>query len=365
MFKILNVETTKYIKSPSLLGYFLSPLIYFALIYVLIGPAVALTFTIFVQTLFMALFVYGTKIKDYSNDTMKKKMNNSKLSMWQVYLVQYFLSNIILVISLLIPLLVVVIKVESLSHFEANQYSIWSQYSNFSDDWLTWDSIAQENFINTYNNGIWGPSTNLLLFNSFQADNGVALFFNWVFALFVVNVSLYSFAHVLTTVLKDSSRYFSLSLSLFILIILFSSITTKDIVVLNNSDAYGRMIPVIKNKTLNSLKIINPFYWINQLLMNATIADWASGDFTFANEFEELPNIINPDLGGVSAPGIYQASYFNIFHIGTDVESIGTIDNLNRTAYFEMVELWQILALLSPILFSVTCISISIMQEVM
>ena len=333
MYRIFLVETKKYIKSPTLVGYFLIPILLYSLIFFLKDGAYALSFTIFTQILFISLFVYGNKIKDYHNDTMMKKINNSDVSLLQITIVQFLLANAILFISLTVPLVYSVISIDSLSYFTQNQYAFY-------------DTLGEDQTLSIMNQGL---PIDLLLFNSNSETR-----LQFLFALVFVDLAIFSIAHLITTFIKKTSLYFTTVLSLFVIIILFSSLLNKQIFILSD-EQYTRDITAIQNKFFLFLKYLNPFYWMNQILMNTIIADMYSGHF----EAGEVPD-------GVVSFGTFYPSYFDIFHIGTDFSNLDNAnidyEQIGRPIFLESIEIFQILILITPVISFVTTTSISLVK---
>jgi len=331
MFRIILVELKKYLTSPILIMYLIFPLFPFIMITLTLDMPTALTFVIFLQTLFISLFVYGSRLKNYRSETITKKINNSKIKHSNPTIALLLISLMILFFSLLLPFIITMFSVYSISSFSKHQFSI---------------SINDQNPGHIKEALGMGLDKNLLLFNS-----NILQFLQFIFALTIVVGSIFSFAHLTSISIKSDSVYFSFSLLMFLFIMLLSSLTTKDMFILYDGE-YTRNVPNLGNNTFLIFKYLNPFYWINQLLMNSIIANSNSG---YVANIEDFP--IPP---GIDADGTFIPSYFNIFHIGT---SIGEHPYF-KTIFLNNIEIFQISTLIIPFFCFVTPIVYTLIKGV-
>ncbi len=325
MYKIFLIEFKKTFKSPITIGYLFFPTIIFFVFLLSFDIPYSLSFTIMVQTLFISLFFYGSKIIDYNYASIKKKIKNSHIKNINVTTSILFLSLIILFLSFLIPLIYSLINVDSLSKF------VDKQYSYFNNDLDSGGLIMADELEK-------GLNKNLLLFNSNWSQ-----FFQFVFALFFAIGSCFSISHFIAKRIKNSSTYFSFVFLIFILIIIFSSFITKQVFVLKDNE-YTRNITLVQNKFFLLIKYINPFFWINQLLMNTIIADVNSGEY--------VEGLFPPD-SAINATGTFVPSYYNIFDIGTSIGNSNfdssEFESYNRIVYLYRIEIIQLFILVFPI----------------
>lgn len=331
MFRILLIEIKKYLKSPITIAYLVFPIFPFVLVTLSLDMPTGLTFSIFVQTLLVSLFIYGNRLKSYKSETMSKKINNSKVKHFHATAALLLTSLIILSISLFIPFIVTIFNVDSLSYFAKNQYSINIDGKNVGEIMTPLKE---------------GLNKNLLLFNS-----NFSQFLQFVFTLVIVVGSIFSIAHFSSITIKNDSTYFSFSLLLFLTVSILSSLISKDMFIMESGE-YVRRVPILGNKFFILLKNINPFYWINQLLMNSTIADIHSGHVEPPSELFPIPPFIEAD-------GTFIPSYYNIFNIGTFIKNDGVF---TRTVFLDNIEIFQILPLIIPLIFFVTPVSLSIIK---
>ncbi|MFV0556359.1 MAG: hypothetical protein ACK5LM_04580 [Lactovum sp.] len=121
MKKIFLVETKKLFKSPTIVGYLLIPLLLYILVNPLQGPLIAFSFSLILQSLFISFFVYGSKIKDYLNPTMEKKMNNSENKKFDAMFSIFILSVFVLLISIAVPFSLMLISTQGLNQYLDSQ----------------------------------------------------------------------------------------------------------------------------------------------------------------------------------------------------------------------------------------------------
>lgn len=323
MSKILNIEILRYLKSPLTYGFLVLPsLIYFILINIVSVPY-ALSNTIFFQTIFISFFAYGNRIIVYQkNQTLKMKINNSKRKQ-----IEFTISILLITLTMLLSSLVMPIIFSTIM-CHSNKWIMENQYWYFLEsDPINVNSVLLSGLDQNY----------LLLTSSFL------LWLQFSFAFTLLCFVSFSFSNLLIKLSKDQLLYFSISTSFSIILIIFSDSFIKNIYILGENE-YTRNNNFIDSFFWNFLKKLNPFFWANKLLMNTIIADQFSGVWS-----SSLPT-------GIDAAGTYSTTYFNIFHIGTNINLYDTSD---RLIFINQIELIQIMNLFVPIISSASFIVFS------
>ncbi len=321
MIKILRIEFMQYIKDPLIYGFFILPIILFIALSSVFSIPVALSSVTFIQMLLISFFVYGNKIMIYKNDTIKKKINNSKVNWLQIISALLILNILTIFSTLLIPFLITMTQSHSLTWLYENQW---------------WFFMTSKNNVNSVLAA--GLPDNFLLFNS-----NFSTFMQFFYVYVMTNFICLSFAHLLTCASKDQVRYFSITITLSLVIILISDIFSKDMFIMTDG-AYTQDSQMINNGLWQTIKRINPFYWVNEMLMNSIVADTYSGNWEAgtidSGYVDSLGNAINLN-------GIWTPSYFEIFHVGTNANP-----NINtqRPVAIQKCEVSQLLTIFVPII---------------
>ncbi len=329
MFKILRIETKQYFKDPLVYGFFVLPIILLITFSIVFDLPTSLSSTLFIQTLFISLFIYGNKIMLYRNETIYKKINNSRIKWRQIIAALIIINIIFIMLTMMLPMIIVLTKTHSAAWMEENQYWFFLNADNVN--------ISTETAVNTNEVLKSGLTTNLLLLNSTMAT-----FAQFLFAYFIINFISMSFAHLLAISSKNQIKYFSLAITLSLIIILVSDIFSKDMYVMTDG-AYTQDSLMINNGLWQIIKKINPFYWSNQLLMNTIVADQFSGTYTAL----ETPAIYDYDGITITLNYYWTPSYYNVFHVGTTADPNV---NLYRPVVIENCEMTQLLTLFVPII---------------
>ncbi len=328
MFRILKLEIQQYLKEPLIYGFFLMPIILISVFNLAMSMPAALSSVIFIQTILVSLFVYGNKVLIYRGDTLKKKVNNSKLSVGKISMALIIINVAFIFLSLMIPIAWVMIKVPSLSYLENNQWWYFATETTYNDSLMS------------------GLNGDFLLFNS-----TVATFMQFVYAYIITNFICISFAHLVAFSSKSDVRYFALSIILSIFIILISSIFSKDVFVMTE-DAYTQNSLTIKNGFLKTMVNINPFYWTNQMLANTIIGDEFSGTWDATEKIIEVSSTSTIILKGWWTP-----VYFNIFHVGS---TANPEINIYRSVVLNSIEFSQLMTIMSPLAFGLSFASFAL-----
>lgn len=268
MFRIIRLEINQYIRDPLVYGFFLLPFLLLLAFTPLFGVPRTLSTIIFIQTLLVSLFVYGNKIMVYKNQTISKKITNSNLS-WKKIILSLIIINVVFTyMTLLIPMIYAVTNSHSVKWIEENQF--WYFSTTTFDNTILKAGLDQE----------------YLLFTS-----TIYTWLQFLYAYFMVNLLTLSFASLLAFWSKDQVKYFSLTIVLSLIIILVSSVFSKDMYIMT-TDAYTLDSQMISNGLWQLFKRVNPFYWVNQLLVNSIVADAKSGNWV------EMSSVVN--LGSVN-----------------------------------------------------------------
>ncbi len=333
MLKIIKVEIQQYFKEPLIYGFFLLPILLMFVFTLVLSKPEALASIIFIQMLLVSLFVYGNKVMVYRNDTLRKKVNNSKLSKIKITGALLIINVVFIISSLMIPIIWTMLDVHSLSWASENQW---------------WYFVEGTTINKSLEKGL---TQTMLLFNS--------TFTTWLQFLFAFTTNMaltLGFAHLVACTSKDDIRYFSLSIIISIVVILISNIFKKDMYVMTDG-AYVMDSMTIKNGFWNVLKNINPFYWSNQLLKNTIIADQFSGTYVLG---DISSGVFTSSGTPIIMEGLWTPSYYNVFHLGTNANP--TV-NTSRPVCIDGIELSQILTIASPMIFSFSFASLSLMIE--
>lgn len=328
MFKILKIETKQYLKDPLIYGFFVLPIILIAVFSLALSKPMSLSSVIFIQTMLVTLFIYGNKIMIYKNDTLRKKVNNSKLKNINITLSLIIINFVFILLSLVIPLFWMSIDVHSVKWAEENQW--WYFNTNGYNHSQLQNGLLEE----------------FLLFNA-----SFLMFIQFMYAYLITNLVCFSFAHIMAKFSKDDVRYFSISIIFSILILLTSNIFTKDNYVMTDG-AYVQDSMIIKNGLWKVIRNVNPFYWTNQMLANTIVADvfsgsWQAGEMNYVN--------VSPDgiTNIIPLEGWWTPAYYNIFHIGTNANPE---INTQRPIVLSGIEVYQIALLFIPLLFGTSFI---------
>lgn len=316
MKRIFKNETLKTILNPTTIGFFIIPIILFAIIVLSVGDGpvpYALATTTFLQIIIIAFFGYGFKVKVYQNETLEKKIVNSKFSKYQ-YIVPFLIIYILILIITLMPIyLISIVLTDSLGYLERNQYDLILLATN--------DELGE------FSTGL---NKNYLLFNS-----NFETFAQFIYSFAFSTALSFSFAHCITLFSKNENRLLTYSLIIFIFIIMLSGLMSKVIYVLQE-EQYVRSPKIISNKVFNLIKYCNPFYWANQLLTATIVADANSGDFIDS----DLPQAAI-DAG---AGRHFNFAYYNIFEIGINYPDVIDFSTLNgRQLILDNIEAVQLM----------------------
>ncbi len=331
MFKILKIEFQQYIKEPLMYGFFLLPIVLLIIFSLALPKPDALASVIFVQISLVSSFVYGNKVMVYRNDTLRKKVNNSSLKRSSIISALIIINVLFILLSLMVPIMWVMMTTHSASWAYDNQWWFFATSTGINT------ALAK------------GLDQNMLLFNS-----NLFTWFQFILAYAITNAICISFSHMLAFSSKDEVRYFSLSIILSILIILISNVFTKDMFVMTDG-AYVQNSMTIKNGMWKTIRNLNPFYWTNQLLTNTIVADMYSGSYESG---EVMTGIFTNSGAEIIMEGFWTPVYYNIFHIGTNADPN---INIARPIFVEGCEIAQILTLASPMIFTLSFASVSLL----
>lgn len=317
MIKILRIETIHKLKDPLTYGFLLIPLfVFFALTFVF-DDIYSYSGTLFIQSILVSFFIYGNRRIGYRNESIQKKLKSSKVSEYKVIFTLGMITSIFYLISILSPTIIVLATNHSLGWVDKNMYKV------FIDDVLLVNNMQQ------------GLNGNYILFTS-----NFYTFFQFAISLtLLITIGILA-SEVLIRITKDQTNYFASAISITIVIFMFGDIFVKNIYVLSDG-VYTKNNTIVANPFWNTIKKIDPFYWVNKMVMNTVIADTLSGTW------------IDGNAGVVGAKGIYEVAYFNVFHVGTKLLE-GTTSN--RPLIFNNINIEQLCTILVPI---TTTISIS------
>lgn len=321
MKRIFKNEIYKFIFSPIMIGFFVFPIILFAIVSISTVNydfATALTVTTFVQILLITLFGYGMKIKVYQNETLEKKIHNSNFKK-NYYIVPITLMYLITLLLTLLPIYLIALSLRSsLGYIESHIIN----YVSINSDLL-------EN----------GLDKNYILFTSNWATFG-----QFIYACSFVILLSFGFAYGGTLITRDTNKYLVYSIILFIVLIITSGLLSKDLYILQNGDQYTRNSNSIGNDFFNFITKISPFYWAYQLLACTIIADQYSGVYI--------------------EPNLFSFDYYNIFHIGVYFSEDIDIEIFTRPILYENIELFQLLIVSYVPIFATSLILTLISWEV-
>lgn len=319
MYKLFKIETLYRINNPLTYGFLVMPFILYLSISILMPDVYAFTIVIFIQSLFISFFMYGGRMISYRTHSMKNRLSSGNYNNYKLMGTLAIISGLIFLLSLLTPFIFLIINNHSLSWVEKNQFKI------FDDNNTTLGA-----------NLTAGLDKDYLLFTS-----GLYWFFQFALSVSCLYMMSIALSEITLRLTKDFILYFGASVTIFILLILFSDIFTKNIYILRE-DSYTLNEQIIINPFWNFIKKINPFYWANNLLMNSTIADVGSGQYFTENE-------------------IFIPAYYNVFVIGGDYEGI---TQSSRPLILSGIKIEQLLTISIPIVATSTSItSIGIWEE--
>lgn len=316
MNRIFKNETLKTIINPTTIGFFIIPIILFAIIVLSVddGPVpIALSTTTFLQIIIVSFFGYGFKVKVYQNETLEKKIVNSKFSKYQ-YIVPFIIMYLIILFITLIPIYIIgIILTDSIGFMDRHQLEFMILPTFAGADAYT-----------------YGIFENYLLFNSNWQTFG-----QFIYAITFVCVLSFSFAHCITLFSKNENRLLTYSLIIFIFIIMLSGLMSKLIYIVQDGQ-YVRSSKTISNQTFNFIKYCNPFYWANQLLSATIIADINSGSI--------IRNDLPQEVVDAGLLHYFDFAYYNIFEVGIHFPEEISFTKLNgRQLLLDNIEVLQVM----------------------
>lgn len=340
MIRVLTTEIKKLFKSPMLIGYFVIPMVIMAITYIMLkSMPIAFTSTVTIQTVLIAFVYFGINKRDYQHNSLAKKVHNSKIHSFEITITFVIISLFILLATLIIPMTFTMLSGPSLKYFQS-----YNDYLN--PTWAISNVVenADKVFFESTKDFSKGLIDNMIMFN-FSAFG----YFQLIFAFTIQFSVAVLIANIVTTLIKKQNTYFAFVVLFLVLIIIFSSLTSKRLLLLGHEGQYVIKPSFVSNITYTIFEYLNPFYWTNQLLMCSTFANSHMTSAGQVSGIVENTNIFTtPDF------------IYNIFHFGTTVSQSTqnlTMDN----PVINGVEMTQILMILLPVIWIISTTICSIL----